>query len=142
MRLAPSAKVWHDLRDGKADNKEWFSEEFQKNYPGGLYLCTHVANRQWIYIDCQAEEKWIIYAAPTPEYNKVMLDVIGEMSDEDPEPHGSAEQTGYFEADHRFELVPNAQEIRDALPSNATVEEAVQALYRPCKGCAAKTAKA
>lgn len=139
MRLAPSAKVWHDLRDVKTFNTEWFSDEFQKNYPKGLYLCSDIINRQWIYEDCQAEEKHIIYAAPTPGYNAVLLELVGDSHDK--EPHGTMVDTAFYEADHRFEAADNAQELRDALPVDATVEEAVKTLYKTCKGCAALLAQ-
>ncbi|EJT53109.1 hypothetical protein A1Q2_03378 [Trichosporon asahii var. asahii CBS 8904] len=134
IRLGYNAKPWHDLRDIKAYNEEFFSPEFQSHYPDMLYLCSFTPEGQWIYRDCKKEDEWVIYAAATPPYNEVMCEKI--VRDDYEEPRGCTADTAYFEADHHFEPVENAKEIRESLPPDATLQDAMQALWRTCKGCA------
>lgn len=134
IRLGYNAKPWHDLSDIKAYNAEFFSPEFQSHYPDQLYLCSFTPEGQWIYRDCKKEDEWVIYAAATPPYNEVMCDKIVRNDWE--EPRGYTGDTADFEADHHFEPVENAKEIRESLPADATLQDAMQALWRTCKGCA------
>lgn len=136
IRLGLSAKPWHDCSDIKAYNDEFFSPQFQKQFPDGkLPLCSAIPEGQWIYRDCSTDKEWVIYAAAAPPYNTILCEKM--MASDDVDPHGSViADTGYYVADHHFEPVDNAQEIRDSLPADATLQDAVQALFRTCKGCA------
>lgn len=135
IRLGYNAKPWHDLRDVHTYNKEFFSPEFQKHYPNGqLYLCAFTPEGQWIYRDCMKDDEWVIYAAAAPPYNAVMCEKIARNEEEDF--RGDTGDTAYFEADHHFEPAGNAKEIRESLPPDATLQDAMRALWKTCKGCA------
>lgn len=135
IRLGYNAKPWHDFRDIAVYNKEFFGPEAQKRHPEGHFgLCTWTPDGQWIYRDCMSDDPWVIYAAATPPYNAVMCKELAASDEE--EVHGLVRDTAYFEADHHFEAVKNAQEIRDSLLPDATLQDAMQALFRTCKGCA------
>lgn len=136
IRLGLNAKPWHDSSDVQAYNAEFFAPEFQSQFPDGkLPLCSSIPEGQWIYRDCSNNDEWVIYAAATPPYNALLCEKV--WADEDVDPHGSVlADTGHYVADHHFEPVANAQEIRDSLPPDATLQHAVQALFRTCKGCA------
>lgn len=64
-----------------------------------------------------------------------MLSERTAANDEE-ELRGCLQDARDFEADHHSEPVENAQELRDFLLPEATLQDVMQALLRTCKGCA------
>lgn len=135
-RFGCCAQPLHDLTEIRSFNKSYQAPEFQVQYPDGLYLCIGEPNNMWVLTDCATPGERVIYAAAVPKYRAVLRETVGDIEVDDPkELKGSVGDTEFYVPDHRFEPVENAQEIRDSLHPGAKLEEALDTLWRTCKGC-------
>lgn len=135
-RFGRCAQPLHDLSEIEAFNKMYLAPDFQAQYPDGLYLCIGEPNNMWVLCDCKATTERVIYAAAVPKYRAVLSETVGNIEADDPtELKGSVGDTKSYVPDHHFEPVENAQEIRDSLRPGASLEEALETLWRTCKGC-------
>lgn len=131
--IHPAARVWHSRQEMKDQIALLAAPEVQATLPGGKSeLSVWDTGDYWLFYDQDKklglENERVLLGAADPLYSKVLSTAISEDS--------CTVGTSDYVPPHTFEPADNAQEIRDALPRDASLKEAVDALLRTCKGCA------